>query len=138
MQTIVPVMVPQTGERLRRFVGDRVRFELADRDGQQLPKGWRALLRTNLGRAAELRREILQAHTRGLMPAGGSWRDIPMRQDARGWSLELALTEVGYFKAKAYAVDPRGWQLWPHGPDVGISVHPDKYRTANTIYCAFA
>ena len=27
---------------------------------------------------------------------------------------------------------------WPTGPDAGISVHPDSYRTANTIYCAFA
>ncbi len=51
--------------------------------------------------------------------------------------LELPLTEPGYFKAKAYLIDPQGWQHWPDGPDVGISVHPDAYRTANTIYCAF-
>ena len=53
------------------------------------------------------------------------------------WSLELPLAEAGYFKAKAYLIDPQGWQHWPDGPDVGISVHPDSYRTANTIYCAF-
>ena len=49
----------------------------------------------------------------------------------------MPLAEVGYFKAKAYLVDPRGWQHWPDGPDVGISVHPDRYRTANILYCAF-
>jgi glycosidase len=60
-----------------------------------------------------------------------------MNPDELGWSLELPLAETGYFKAKAYAVDPRGWQLWPDGPDVGISVHPDKFRTSNILYCAF-
>ena len=34
-------------------------------------------------------------------------------------------------------IDEKGWQHWPEGPDVGISVHPNIYRTANTIYCAF-
>jgi starch synthase (maltosyl-transferring) len=138
MQSTVPVMIPAPGERLRRFAGDRVGFRLAFKERQHPPEGWRALLRTNLGRASELRREILEAHTRSLAPAGSSWRDIPMNRDELGWSLELPLAEVGYFKAKAYVVDSRGWQHWPDGPDIGISVHPDKYRTANIIYCAFA
>ena len=138
MQPLVPIMTPPPGERLLRFVGDRVRFHLKDRGGRSPPKGWRAFLRTTLGRADVLRREILQAHTRGLPLGGASWRDLPMHEDAQGWSLELPLAEPGYFKAKAYLLDERGWQHWPEGPDVGISVHPDSYRTANTIYCAFA
>jgi glycogen debranching enzyme len=84
-----------------------------------------------------LRREIIQAHTRGLPQAGASWRDLPMNEDPEGWTLQLPLAETGYFKAKAYLVDPRGWQHWPSGPDLGISVHPDRYRTGNIIYCAF-
>jgi glycogen debranching enzyme len=60
-----------------------------------------------------------------------------MRWDGTGWFLDLPLTEVGFFKAKAYALDARGWQHWPEGRDVGISVHPDRYRTANILYCAF-
>ncbi|MEY2430177.1 MAG: hypothetical protein QOJ40_3062 [Verrucomicrobiota bacterium] len=130
-------MTPSPGGRLQRFVGDRVRFLLKDRDGRKPMKGWRALLRTNLGRAAELRREIIHAHTKSLPLAGASWRDLAMNEEDEGWSLELPLTEVGYFKAKAYLVDPRGWQHWPMGPDTGISIHPDQYRTRNTIYCAF-
>ena len=137
MQSFVPVMVPQPGARLARFVGDRIQFRLEDRDLGEPPAGWRALLRTNLGRGSDLRREILEAHTRALTPAGGSWRDIPMTRQGRGWSLELPLAEVGYFRAKAYAADTRGWQHWPEGPDIGISVHPDKYRTGNILYCAF-
>jgi predicted glycogen debranching enzyme len=135
--TMAPAMVPAPGELLKRFVGDRLRFTLADRDGQPPAPGWRAMLRTNLGRAELLRQEIIQAQTRAVPVAGASWRDLPMKRDESGWWLELPLTEVGHFKAKAYLVDPRGWQHWPEGRDVGISVHPDSYRTANSIYCAF-
>ncbi|MBI5395844.1 MAG: glycogen debranching enzyme N-terminal domain-containing protein [Verrucomicrobia bacterium] len=132
-----PIMTPATGERLLRFVGDRVRFTLRDASGAPPPEGWSARLRTNLGRADLLRSEILKAHTHGVPVAGASWRDLPMKRERDGWSIELPLAEVGFFSAKAYALDPRGWLHWPDGPDVGISVHPDRYRSANTIYCAF-
>lgn len=137
MENINPVMSPAPGERLLRFVGDRVRFTLKDRDGRPRPKGWRARLRTNLGRAEVLRQEIINAHAKGAPLAGASWCDLPMRENGDGWELELPLTDVGFFKAKAYLLDERGWQHWPDGRDFGISVHPDDYRTANTIYCAF-
>ena len=137
MENLVPIMSPAPGERCLRFVGDRVRFTLRDGNGAAAGKGWQGLLRTNLGRAEALRREILQAHTEGMPLGGESWRDLPMTPDKEGWSLEIPLVEVGYFKAKAYLLDPRGWQHWPQGPDVGLSIHPNDYRTANTIYCAF-
>jgi starch synthase (maltosyl-transferring) len=137
MQPLIPVMNPPAGGRCQRFIGDRVRFTVADRVGRPIPEGWRARLRTNLGRAEVLCKEIIQAHTNKLPFAGASWHDLPMRPGPDGWVLELPLTEPGYFSAKAYLIDPEGWQHWPEGPDVGISVHPDSYRTANTIYCAF-
>jgi glycogen debranching enzyme/glycosidase len=130
----VPIMEPATGERLVRFVGDHIRFTLHDGSGRN---GWRALLRTNLGRAAALRREIIAAHAGGPVHAGESWRDVPMQQNGDAWQIELPLAEAGFFKAKAYLLDPKGWQHWPDGPDVGISVHPNFARTANAIYCAF-
>src|ERR1022692_4230315 len=133
----IPVMTPAPGDRLQRYVGDPLRLALRDRNGRTPPRGWSARVRTNLGRAESLRREILQAHTQGLPLAGDSWHDLPMKPEAEGWSLDLPLTEVGFFKAKAFLLDPQGWQYWPEGPDVGISVHPNAYRTANTIYCAF-
>ena len=127
-------MTPKPGERLARFVGDQVHFALRD---DAVLDGWRALLRTNLGRAAALRREIIAAHAGGPGHAGASWRDLPMQKNGAGWEIKLPLAEVGFFKAKSYLLDPKGWQYWPEGPDVGISVHPDFCRTANTIYCAF-
>ena len=134
---MVPSMTPAPGTRVQRFVGDRLRFTVKAGGMERPTGGWRALLRTNLGRAEQLREEILQAHTQGLPLAGASWRDVPLAEDGDGWSLELPLAEVGWFRAKAYLLDPRGWQHWPEGPDFGISVHPDRYRTANTLYCAF-
>jgi predicted glycogen debranching enzyme len=60
-----------------------------------------------------------------------------MQKTSDGWQIELPLAEVGYFKAKPYLLDEKNWQHWPDGADVGISVHPNFARTANTIYCAF-
>ncbi|MGA2243618.1 MAG: amylo-alpha-1,6-glucosidase [Verrucomicrobiota bacterium] len=131
-----PIMAPVPGERLLRFVGDKVCFQLR----QTLPadpKRFQARLRTTLGRAAVRRREIIAAHAGGAAFADASWRDLPMQPASDGWEIELPLAEVGYFKAKAYLLDEDNWQHWPDGPDVGISVHPNFARTANTIYCAF-
>ncbi len=127
-------MKPATGEHLLRFVGDRVHFSVR---GAGAASARRALLRTNLGRAAARRREIIAAHAGGAVHAGASWRDVPMQKTGDGWEIELPLAEVGFFKAKACLLDKKNWLHWPEGPDVGIGVHPNFARTANTIYCAF-
>jgi len=129
-------MTPATGDRLLRFVGDKILFTLRD-ENSAAHKNWSARLRTNLGRAAARRKEIISAHAGQAVVANSSWRDVPMQRIAGGWQIELPLAEVGYFKAKAYSLDEKNWQHWPDGSDVGISVHPNFARTANTIYCAF-
>ena len=131
------VMHPATGERVLRFVGDRLAFTLQTRHGGPLPEGWRAMLRTNLGGGRTLRQDIIYAHTGRFGLEDASWRDLPMDYAGTEWRRELALAEVGFFRAKAYAVDAQGHQHWPGGPDVGVSIHADRFRTANTIYCAF-
>src|ERR1700677_1898387 len=132
-----PIMSPAPGERILRFVGDRVRFTLRDDTNSAQKNGTRAFLRTNLGRAAARRREIITSNAVGATFAGESWRDVPMQKNGDSWELELPLAETGYFKAKPYLLDSNRWQHWPDGPDLGLSVHPDFARTANTIYCAF-
>jgi predicted glycogen debranching enzyme len=131
-----PKMTPAPGERFLRFVGDKILFTLRD-PNFSVQKNWSARLRTNLGRAAARRAEIIAAHAGGAAHAGASWRDVPMQRTDDGWQIELPLAEVGFFKAKAYLLDEKNWQHWPDGSDVGISVHPNFARTANTIYCAF-
>lgn len=131
-------MSPAPGERILRFVGDNVRFTLRDDNHSPSNNGARGFLRTNLGRAAARRREIIASNAVGAAFAGESWRDLPMQKNGATWEIEFPLVETGYFKAKPYLLDVNRWQHWPDGPDLGISVHPNFARTANTIYCAFA
>lgn len=130
-------MTPAPGERRLRFVGDKVLFTLTFPPGAVPGKNWQARLRTTIGRAAASRYEVICAHAGGCAAHGAAWRDVPMQRTDTGWEIELPLAEPGYFKAKAYILDEKGWQHWPAGPDTGICVHPDFARTANTIYCAF-
>ncbi|MEW6161534.1 MAG: amylo-alpha-1,6-glucosidase, partial [Verrucomicrobiota bacterium] len=132
-----PEMTPGPGERLLRFVGDTVRFEIRGADGVRIPQGWRALLRTNLGRGEALIREYISAYSGERFVEGTSWRDVPFPIHDGIGHVDVALPEVGFFSAKAYVVDGNGRQHWPHGANVDVCVHPDRYRTANTIYCAF-
>ncbi len=129
-------MTPAPGERILRFVGDRVRFSLRPPDG--FPAGGRAMLRTNLGKAERLRQEVIATHAGKNPMSVAFWRDIPLQREASGeWAIELPLTDVGFYRAKAYLLDLQGRQIWPAGADAGISVHPNFFRTAKTIYCAF-
>ncbi|HEY1788862.1 MAG TPA: amylo-alpha-1,6-glucosidase, partial [Verrucomicrobiae bacterium] len=130
-------MSPAPGERILRFVGDKIRFSI--RDGANTPagNGCRGFLRTNLGRATVRRREIIHSHAMGAAFADESWRDVPMQKNGDAWEIEFPLAESGYFSAKPYLLDSNRWQHWPDGPDAGISVHPNFARSANTIYCAF-
>jgi len=134
-------MFPAPAERLLRFVGDKIIFQLrAEKIAGPSPRSeakTRAFLRTNLGRAAARRKEIISAHAGHVAAAGISWRDLPMQKNGDVWEIEIPLAEVGYFKAKPYSLDEKKWQHWPDGNDIGISVHPNFARTADTIYCAF-
>src|SRR5882762_85013 len=115
------LMTPAPGERTLRFVGDRLEFSLGLGANKSIPAGWRAFLRTNLGRGSILRQEIIHAHSGRLGLAHSAWRDIPMGLKENQWSREITLCEVGYFRAKAYAMEPEGRQPRPEGPDAGIS-----------------
>ena len=129
-------MTPEPGERLLRFVGDTICFALRMNSSGEA-QGGQARLRTNLGRGKTRRQEIIQAHAGGAVVANASWRDLPMQPSADGWEITIPLAETGFFQAKAYWLDENNTQHWPDGPDVGICVHPDFTRSANTIYCCF-
>ncbi|MBX3746925.1 MAG: glycogen debranching enzyme N-terminal domain-containing protein [Verrucomicrobiae bacterium] len=131
------VMSPAPGARLVGHVGDTLNFSIRAEDGIHPDQGWRARLRTTLGRGRAWRAEIVRAHTARVPPFGVAWHDVPMTWNGAGWSRDLLLTEVGYSLAKPYLVDGRGYLHWPEGPDAGIGVHPDRCRSANLVYCAF-
>jgi starch synthase (maltosyl-transferring) len=131
---MVPLnMSPEPGARLVRHAGDVLTFTLSG-----LPPGFHARLRTNLGRVDRVRDEVIRAHFERLPLAGASWRDVPMREVGNGvWRFDFPLSEVGFFKAKAYAIQGDGTPCWPAGPDVAVSVHPSWTRSGNILYCAF-
>lgn len=129
-------MTPAPGDRVLRFVGDRLQFTL--RLPRGIPPGARAFLRTNLGKAARLRQEVVATRAGKDPFSVAFWRDIPLEPQPDGqWGIELLLLDTGFYRAKAYWVDADGRQHWPDGADAGVSVHPNAFRTANTIYCAF-
>ena len=134
-----PSMYPKPGSRLAAYVGDSLPIVLEHFAAGK--PGWKAFLRTNVGRGALARREVIEKaggrESESLTFGGASWRDIPLMPKSGKWEIDLAIAEVGFFRAKAYIVDPAGHQHWPDGSDLGISVLPDNLRTGNTIYCAF-
>ena len=125
-------MRPAAGGQLVRYVGDWLRFSLSGATA-----GYQVFLRTNIGRAAALRREIINEIRDPEVQVVTAWRDVPMSYAGGEWSVEFALAEVGWFQAKAFVVDVDGNQHWPEGENIGLSVHPNDARCANTIYCCF-
>src|SRR5271170_6683719 len=109
-----PIMTPAPGERMLRFVGDRVRFSIRPPDG--FPSNARAMLRTNLGKGDRLRQEIIATHAGKNPMSVAFWRDVPLQREPSGvWSVELPLTDVGFYRAKPYLVTAQGRQVWPEG-----------------------
>ena len=125
-------MEPSCGGNIVRYVGDVVRFVI-----EGVPSGYSSVLRTNIGRGKEIREGIIKSIQEPEVQLETSWRDIPMRRGADCFDVSLALSEVGWFQAKAYTLDSNDNQYWPEGDNIGISVHPNSCRAGNTIYCAF-
>ena len=127
--------LPAPGARQLHFTGDTLTFHL------KVPSSWKgqAWLRTTLGHARSIRREIVRQVERRENPLGRSWYDIPMTARGQGrYSITVALTEVGHFEAKGYflsreSTDP----LWPPGTNTAVNVAPANACCANVIYNAF-
>ena len=96
-----PIMTPAPGERLLRFVGDKILFTLRRRTTCPRQKLVRAVLRTNLGRAAARRREIIAAHAVGAMRRR---RILARRADAknrRRLANRTAARRSGFFQGQS-------------------------------------
>ena len=103
------------------------------------PRRGRAAFRTNIGRAAVRRREIIDETERGLTPLARAWTDIPLDEVKPGlFRAEIPLDEVGVFSGKA-CFFPEGSNVpeWPEGRNVHIKVESGETRANNSIYCVF-
>ncbi len=98
-----------------------------------------AFVRTNIGHAAVMRREIIRRVERNEPRLAREWFDIPMRIVGEGrYEAVIGLTEVGHFEAKCLFL-PQGDSepLWPDGPNTVVNVEPAHTCSGNIIYNAF-
>jgi starch synthase (maltosyl-transferring) len=126
---------PPCGSHHLMIKGDELRFRL------RVPSSWkgRAWLRTNLGHAATVRREIIRCVEHDETPLGRDWFDIPMQKAAEDeYRMTLGLFEVGHFEGKCYFLsEGKGDPVWPPGPNTAINVQPADSCCANIVYNAF-
>ncbi|MBN1557697.1 MAG: glycogen debranching enzyme N-terminal domain-containing protein [Lentisphaerae bacterium] len=125
---------PEPGTHRIACRGDVLRFEL------EWPQaGGAAYLRTNVGRAAVRRGELIRHVEAGEPILARDWHDLPMRRAEGGrFVLDLPLLSVGRFEAKGYVVPPGAREpVWPAGANVVLKVEPAHACCANTIYTAF-
>ena len=103
------------------------------------PRKGRAAFRTNLGRAAVRRQEIVDETEKGVVPMAKAWTDVPLAEVAPGvFKAEIPLCEVGVFSGKA-CFFPEGSDVpeWPEGRNLHVKVESAETRKSNAIYCVF-
>jgi predicted glycogen debranching enzyme len=99
----------------------------------------RAFVRTNIGHAAIIRREIIEWVERNEPIMAREWFDVVMTEVAPGkYEAVIGLTEVGHFEAKCLFIpEGRDEPLWPPGPNAAVNVEPAHTCCGNIIYNAF-
>ena len=126
---------PEPEDFLLKWRGDTLTVTLE----LDSPRKGRAVFRTNIGRAAIRRREIIDETEKGLTPLARAWTDIPLKEIAPGkFAADIILKEVGIFSGKA-CFFPEGSEIpeWPEGRNTHIKVESEETRSANSIYCVF-
>mgnify|MGYP000840916158 FL=1 len=116
--------------------GDTVTLRL---DGIPADRAGTAVVRTNIGRAAIRRAEIVARTDQHRALAGLDWHDLPMKTVAPGVAeLTLPFTEIGIFEAKCcFLPADRSAILWPEGENFRFKVCSANAAAGNTIYSAF-
>ncbi len=129
------MQLPIPGKRLIHHAGDTITVTL---QGVGAVPG-QALLRTNIGRAAIRRREIIRRVEDDTAFQFRDWHDVAMLPGDNGdFTLTLPLAEVGRFEAKAcFLPEGESEPLWPPGENLVIKVEPAVTIGANTLYTAF-
>ena len=126
---------PAPGRRMVKFCGDVVVFTL------ELPhsQDGTAWVRTNIGQAKVIRREIFRQIEQDETPLGRAWFDIPMKRiDPQSFRVTLPLCESGHFEAKCFFLQKNEMSpSWPQGPNTVINVDSTEACCANVIYNAF-
>ena len=133
--SVVLIQEPAPGRAIVMFCGDCINFTL------KVPANIKgnAWIRTNLGRAAVLRKEIIEKIDLGRIKVHGEWHDIRMtRLTDTLFSIRLPLHETGHFQAKCFFLTKNDTiPLWPVNGNTIINVESPGLCCANIIYNAF-
>ncbi len=99
----------------------------------------KAWLRSNLSYPDKKKEEITKRIEKNIPRQYQEWGDFPMfQQSSDTFKIELPLSSVGYFEAKAYFVPEGTYEpFWPGGENLCIKVEPADTITGNSLYCAF-
>jgi glycogen debranching enzyme len=126
---------PTPGRRMLKFCGDTAVFTLI----LPQPQEGSAWVRTNIGQAKIIRREIVRQVEADETPLGRAWFDIPMKRiDRQTFRAELPLYESGHFEAKCFFLPQTGTTpIWPPGTNTVLNVDSADNCCANIIYNAF-
>ena len=126
---------PETDSHILKWRGDTLKVGLR----LSSPRKGRAVLRTNIGNAGVLRREIVAKTEDGIAPMAQAWRDIVLDEVAPGcFESEIRLEETGVFSGKA-CFFPAGSEVaqWPEGGNFTVKVESSATRRQNSIYTVF-
>ena len=123
---------PPPGKRMVKFCGDRIVFTLTlphVQDGS-------AWVRTNIGQAQTIRREIIRQVEQDETPLGRAWFDIPMKPvDERTFTATLPLCESGHFEAKCFFLPQNETTpIWPAGTNTVLNVDSADARRVALCY----
>jgi|GEM_PF-60422 len=142
---------PDPGRAMVMFCGDSISFTLTvskHLDGD----GW---IRTDLGRGAVSRREIINRIDQDEISLNEAWHDIRMKragvaspasgredqqpeEEFSRFEITLPLIETGHFRAKCFFLETgRSIPIWPAGENCIINVDTSGACCANIIYNAF-
>jgi hypothetical protein len=126
---------PTPGKRMVKFCGDTAVYTLI----LPQPQDGSAWVRTNIGQAKIIRREIIMQVERDETPLGRAWFDIPMKRvDERTFTATLPLSESGHFEAKCFFIPQTATTpIWPPGANTDLNVDSADACCANIIYNAF-
>jgi starch synthase (maltosyl-transferring) len=135
MQNVSLRQDPVPDQRLLMSRGDTVTFTL----WLSRPLKGQAWLRSNIGHATTIRKEIIRQAEHAETPLAQDWFDRPMRPAGTAeFRIVVPLQQVGHFEAKCYFLETGSQTpLWPQGQNTVINVEPAENCAANIIYNAF-
>ncbi len=111
-----------------------LRLEASEAEGDST-----GFVRTNLGRGAVRRREVVNRVETGAPLAHADWHDVPMTESETGvFEARIPLSEPGFFQAKAFVLTPGQTEpKWVEGDNVYLHVQPAGFAAQNSLYNAF-